>query len=94
MDYSLIVTNSDSLFDRYKDLSLLELGLSLYDLIEHHENDLKNLQISVMIFRMQKQLFIKIYLFKFYCEDFRISNAVDAQNFLNIYILGQVYMQE
>ena len=89
MDYSLIVTNSDSLFDRYKDLSLLELGLSLYDLIEHHENDLKNLQISVMIFRMQKQLFIK-----FYCEDFRISNAVDAQNFLNIYILGQVYMQE
>ena len=52
MDYSLIVTNSDSLFDRYKDLSLLELGLSLYDLIKYHENDLKNLQISVMIFRM------------------------------------------
>lgn len=51
MDYSLIVENSDSLFDRYKDLLQLELELSLYHLIEYYENDFKNLKISEMSFR-------------------------------------------
>ena len=65
------------LFDRYKDLLQLELGLSFYHLIEYYENDFKNLKISEMIFRTQKQLFIKVY-----CEHFTNANAVDAQNFL------------
>ena len=38
---------------------------------------------------MQKQLFIRVY-----CEHFTNANAVDAQNFFKIYILGQVSMQK
>ena len=89
MDYTLIVKNSGLLFDRYKDLSLMELVLSLHNLVEYYEMDFKNVEISEMIFRMQKQLFIKAY-----CKHFIGDNAIVAQNFFKKYTLGQLLPAE
>ena len=87
MDFSLIIENSDSLFDRYKDLSLMELGLFLWDLAEYYENDFKEVEASELIFRTLKLLFIKAY-----CKHFEIANGFDTEFFLKTFILGQVTM--
>ena len=72
MGFSLIIENSDSLLDRYKNLSLMELGLFRWDLVEYYENDFKEVEASEMIFRtlkltvniskMQMHLMLKIFL--------------------------------
>ena len=51
--------------------------------------DFKNFEISKMIFKTQKQLFIKAY-----CKHFIDDNEVNAQNFFNIYVLGQLLWVE
>ena len=81
--------NSGILFDRYKDLSLVELVLSLHNLTEYYQMVFKNFEISEMIFKTQRQLFIKAY-----CKHFRDDNAANAQNFFKIYILGQLSLIE
>ena len=40
--------NSGILFDRYKDLSLMELALSLHNLTEYYEMDFKNFEIWIL----------------------------------------------
>ena len=42
-----------------------------------------------MIFKTQRQLFVKAY-----CKHFRDDNAANAQNFFKIYILGQLSLIE
>ena len=66
----------------------MEFALSLDNLIEYYQMDFKNFEISKMIFKTQKQLFIKAY-----CKHF-IDDKANAQNFFNIYILGQLLWVE
>ena len=49
MDYTLLVKDSGSLFDRYEDLFLMELALPLSILVEYYEMDFKIVEISEMI---------------------------------------------
>ena len=67
----------------------MEFALSLDNLIEYYQMDFKNFEISKMIFKTQKQLFIKAY-----CKHFIDDNEANAQNFFNIYILGQLLWVE
>ena len=67
----------------------MEFALSLENLIEYYQMDFKNFEISKMIFKTQKQLFIKAY-----CKHFIDDNEVNAQNFFNIYVLGQLLWVE
>ena len=39
MDYSTVIKNSDWLYEKYKDLSLLEFALSLHALAEYYERE-------------------------------------------------------
>ena len=67
----------------------MERALYLWDLVEYYNNDFKEDQLSEMIFRTLKQLFMKKY-----CKHFTDQNVVDAQNFFKTSILGQVTMSD
>ena len=81
MDYTLIVKDSGSLFDRYEDLFLMELALPVPILVEYYEMDFKNVEISEMILGRRN---------KAYCKYFVGDNAIVAQIHIRAIIAGRM----